>query len=95
MAARVAFFTAPGLCLAATLLMTGCANTGVGMAASNRGAAVGVSVGTPSLDSAPRGKWAVLPPPQLMTPEQIKAAKEEPAASSASPPTPTRAAPKP
>lgn len=94
MAARIASFTAAGLCLAAALLLNGCANTGVGMAASNRGAAVGVSVGTPGVENTPRNTWPALPPPQLMTPEQIKAAKQEPAASSGSPSTST-SAPKP
>ena len=53
--------------IAATLLLSGCGNTGVGVAASNRGAAVGVSVGTPNIDSSQRDKWPALPPPQLMT----------------------------
>ena len=89
MAAHIAPFTVPGLGLAAALLLVGCANTGVGMAASNRGAAVGVSVGTPGMASAPRGQWPALPPPRLMTPEEIKAAKQEPAVPSGSPSTST------
>lgn len=80
--------------IAATLLLSGCGNTGVGVAASNRGAAVGVSVGTPNIDSSQRDKWPALPPPQLMTPEQIKAAKQEPEAPSGST-APSKVTPKP
>lgn len=86
MAARTASFTprvASGLGLAAALLLAGCGSTGVGVAASNRGAAVGVSVGTPNVEPNSRDKWPALPPPQLMTPEELKAAKQEPAAAPA------------
>ena len=97
MAARTASFAlrvASGLGLAAALLLAGCGSTGVGVAASNRGAAVGVSVGTPNVEPNSRDKWPALPPPQLMTPEQIKAAKQEPEVPSGST-APSRATSKP
>lgn len=80
-----------GLCMAACLalggLATGCAGTGVGIAASNQGAAVGVqsSVGLRPLAPSPGSQWPVLPPPQFQLPV-------EPDADAA--PTPAAARPK-
>lgn len=63
--------TATRLAALATLGLTlgGCGTVGVGLAANNQGAAVGLStgIGLPSA-GAPRERWQALPPPRLVDP---------------------------
>lgn len=51
------------------LALGGCGSVGVGLAANNQGAAVGLStgIGLPTV-SAPRDSWQALPPPRWVDP---------------------------
>lgn len=51
------------------LALAGCGSLGVGLAANNQGAAVGLStgIGLPTVN-APRATWQALPPPRLVDP---------------------------
>lgn len=59
---------------AAALVLGGCGSVGVGLAANNQGAAVGLStgIGLPPVN-APRGSWQALPPPRLVDPSATDA----------------------
>lgn len=56
------------------LVLGGCGSVGVGLAANNQGAAVGLStgIGLPTIN-APRDRWQALPPPRLVDPSAADA----------------------
>lgn len=57
------------------LVLGGCGSLGVGLAANNQGAALGLStgIGLPTVN-APRATWQALPPPRLVDPSATDAA---------------------
>jgi hypothetical protein len=56
------------------LALGGCGSVGVGLAANNQGAALGLStgIGLPTVN-APRPTWQALPPPRLVEPSPADA----------------------
>ena len=56
------------------LVLGGCGSVGVGLAANNQGAAMGLStgIGLPTV-GAPRATWQALPPPRLVDPSAADA----------------------
>jgi hypothetical protein len=59
------------------LALGGCGSVGVGLAANNQGAAVGLStgIGLPTVN-APRASWQALPPPRLVDPSATDASAD-------------------
>lgn len=59
---------------ALSLALGGCGSLGVGLAANNQGAALGLStgIGLPTVN-APRATWQALPPPRLVEPSAADA----------------------